>query len=156
MVYARGILSWKMVASASIMFLIPMGLTGCSQHNANPDDSESKIECSLTENPEPRQAGLEDLTPQDQFLLVEQAVDSWMYFHLLDYSSYVPLIRNTDYAPRREVHIHHVRYRAANAMGGLETHEKTFEVRLKITPDGLKDFDVKDITGSPNPTETPQ
>lgn len=139
-----------------IIFLVPLTLTGCGQQKKNPKDSDSRIEFSQTENSESRTEGIQDLTPQQQFLLVEQAVDSWMYFHLLDFSSYAPLIRSTDYDARRNVHIHHLRYRAANAMGGRETHEKTFEVRLDISPDGLKDFDVKDITGSQNPTETPQ
>ena len=148
----------KFDKTTKALIIVPVLLahTGCGQYKTDSDNSESGTEFGLEENREPYPDGMQALDPREQFLLVEQAVDSWMYFHLLDYSSYTPLIRSTDYDVRQKVHIHHIRYRAANAMGGNETYDKTFEVRLEITRDGLKDFDVKDISGTQNPTEIPQ
>lgn len=139
---------------AFITFLAVLSLTGCDRKEVrlNLSDAPEKSDAEESRLPEE----LESLSPEDGFLLVEQAVDSWMYFHLLDYSSYTPLIRSTDYDPLNDSYIHHVRYRGANVMGGLETHEKTFEVSLHLTSGRLDDFDVNDITGSHNPTETPR
>lgn len=137
-----------------ILPVVPV-LAGCHGKEGAGSDSASEVKTAVAETHE-QESLREDMAPEDLFLLVEQAVDSWMYFHLLDFSSYKPLIRSTDYDSRQDLYIHHVRYRAANSMGGRETHDKTFEVRLDMTSGRLDDFDVKDVTGSHNPTESQQ
>lgn len=75
-------------------------------------------------------AGMVSEDPEKFFLIVEQAVDAWLYFNISDFKSYEPLIRYTIYDAGRNVYIHHLRYRSINKEGGMDTTEAKFEVDL--------------------------
>lgn len=66
--------------------------------------------------------------PEPNVLLVEQAVDAWLFFNLGDFKNYEPITRSTVYDSIAGTYIHHLRYRCMNDNGGLVTYERDFEV----------------------------
>ena len=94
-----------------------------------------------------------ELKPDEMMFFVEGAVDSWFFYHLHDYRSYEAIIRSTEYDEMEECYIHKCRYRASTLGGGYETEEKIFKVTFDINSQGLKDFNVVDITGKKSLTE---
>lgn len=85
-------------------------------------------------------------------LLAESAVDAWFYEHLNDYGSFKPLRRATEYDAATGLYRHRCLYRASNTEGGLETHEKEFEVELVTVPRPgggftVKRHEVRDLSG---------
>ena len=67
---------------------------------------------------------------EGEWILIEQAVDAWMYFNLSDYRSYEPLTRATIFNEKKGVYEHKVRFRSMNSEGGMVTQEWEFEVDL--------------------------
>lgn len=68
--------------------------------------------------------------PEKNYLIVEQAVDAWLYFNISDFKSFEPLIRSTTYDGERNVYLHNLRYRSMNPEGGIVTTEAEYEVDL--------------------------
>ena len=83
--------------------------------------------------------------PEDNYILVEQAVDAWLYFNLSDYKSYEPLIRSTDYDSARNLYIHHLRLRTMNKQGGMETYDRLFEIDMTRQGENGNPFHVREI-----------
>ena len=122
---------------------------------------KESTETSSTDNEGPTQdevTAREDLEDRkgELYILVEGAVDSWLFYHLHDYRSYEPLIRSTEYNADEDYYIHKCRYRASTLEGGYETEEKIFVVRLELDSIGLQNFKVEDITGTKSLTEKDQ
>lgn len=65
---------------------------------------------------------------QPNILLIEQAVDAWLFFHLPDFKNYEPIIRSTDHSEGSHIYIHHLRYRYMNQTGGFITVQQSFKV----------------------------
>ena len=84
-------------------------------------------------------------SPERNYLLVEQAVDAWLYFNLSDYKSYEPLIRSTDYDSARNLYIHHLRLRTMNKQGGMETYDRLFEIDMTRHGENGNPFHVREI-----------
>lgn len=86
--------------------------------------------------------------PEKNYLIVEQAVDAWLFYNLSDYKSYEPIIRSTDYDSNRKIYIHHLRYRSMNPEGGIVTSERDFEVDLTKPGENGNPFQVVPIPSS--------
>ena len=82
--------------------------------------------------------------PEKDWIFVEQAVDTWPYFHLSDFKTYEPLMRSTDYDSDRDIYIHHLRFRTMNEQGGSVTIEQDYEVDLNRPGDNGNPFLVKE------------
>lgn len=83
--------------------------------------------------------------PEDNYLLVEQAVDAWLYFNLSDYKSYEPLIRSTTYDSLNNTYTHHLRLRAMNPQGGMVTSSHTFMIDMTRRGENGIPFYVEEI-----------
>lgn len=82
--------------------------------------------------------------PEKDWIIVEQAVDAWLYFHLSDFRSYEPLIRSSDYDPDRDIYTHHLRFRMINEQGGPVILDRDYEVDLNRPGVNGNPFHVKE------------
>lgn len=104
-----------------------MSIVGCQNKTENSQEAIAFI--VRPENAEiMTDKEIEPGLPDPNVLLVEQAVDAWLYFNLEDYKSYEALIRSTEYDSISGIYTHHIRYRYMNESGGLVTTEQDFEV----------------------------
>ena len=129
-----------------------LALSSCNGDKSTNEETRQdsiKIEILGSGNSE----NVSDLKPEEMIFLVEAAVDSWFFYHLHDYRSYEPLIRSTEYNAEEDYYIHKCRYRASTLGGGYETENKIFKVTFQIDPEGMKDYNVEDITGHKSITE---
>ena len=69
-----------------------------------------------------------EVSEEGIFMLIEQSVDTWFFYHLENWNSYQPITRSTNYNKADDTYRHNIRYRAMNKNGGIETHSKEFKV----------------------------
>lgn len=85
-----------------------------------------------TQDAAPAQEAAADIAPatlpEPNVLLIEQAVDAWLFFNLPDFKNYEAIIRSTDHEEGSNIYIHHLRYRYMNQTGGYVTVEQSFSV----------------------------
>lgn len=82
--------------------------------------------------------------PYKDWILVEQAVDAWLYYHLSDFKSYEPLRRSTDYDSIHDTYTHHLRYRTMTPEGGMVTIDQDYEVDLRHRGSNSLPFKVQE------------
>lgn len=112
-----------------VLFLLISCAKGESENKKDPTVLSEEIKVGSKPESMPRTVTTFD-NPEENYLLVEQAVDAWLYFHLPDYKSYEPLIRSTEYDSLQNLYIHHLRLRMINPQGGPVTEERTFKVDM--------------------------
>lgn len=136
------------------LFIFSGGIvfSSCSKVKEQNQETSDFLEKENIEEFISQEDNLKELKPE-LYILVEGAVDTWFFYNLLDYRSYEPIIRSTDYIPQEDIFIHKCRYRARTLNGGFETVEKTFRVSLDVDAKSIDGFQVEDITGGKSLTE---
>ncbi len=127
--------------------LIAISLLLLSACKPTPSDSHAEvIPQPSTPTPEPSIPTTVAPTgdPEKDWILVEQAVDAWLYYHLSDFKSYEPLRRSTDYDSIRDTYTHHLRYRTMTPEGGMVTIDQDYEVDLHHPGPNSLPFNVQE------------